>query len=94
MVQVGNELTNGLLWPNGKRPAFGAIARFVNAGIRAVRSVSPAIRIMIHLDNGGNNAMYREWFDRYLEARARASTSWASPTIRSGTGPSRTSSTT
>lgn len=68
MVQVGNELTNGLLWPNGKRPAFEAIARFVNAGLRAVRSVSPAIRTMIHLDNGGNNALYREWFDRYFEA--------------------------
>ncbi len=67
LVQVGNELTNGLLWPNGKRPHFGAIARFVNAGIRAVRSVSPDIRVMIHLDNGGNNALYREWFDRYRE---------------------------
>jgi arabinogalactan endo-1,4-beta-galactosidase len=66
LVQVGNEITNGLLWPNGKRPGFGAIARFVSAGIRAVRSVSPAIRVMIHLDDGGNNAMYREWFDRYL----------------------------
>ena len=22
---------------------------------------------MIHLDNGGNNAMYRDWFDHYIE---------------------------
>ena len=21
---------------------------------------------MIHLDNGGNNALYREWFDQYI----------------------------
>jgi arabinogalactan endo-1,4-beta-galactosidase len=67
MVQVGNEITNGLLWPNGKAPAaFGAMTRFVNAGIRAVRSVSPAIRVMIHLDQGGNNVLYREWFDRWF----------------------------
>ncbi len=66
MVQVGNEISNGLLWPGGKRPAFGAIARLVSAGIRAVRSVSPGIRVMIHLDNGGNNALYREWFDAYF----------------------------
>ena len=65
-VQVGNEITNGLLWPNGKRPAFGTIARFVGAGIRAVRSVSRDIRVMVHLDNGGNNALYREWFDAYF----------------------------
>ena len=22
---------------------------------------------MIHLDNGGNNEMYRDWFDHYME---------------------------
>lgn len=69
MVQVGNELTNGLLWPNGKRPAFGAMARLVSAGIWAVRAVSPGTRVMLHLDNGGNNVLYREWFDRYREER-------------------------
>lgn len=66
MVQVGNELTNGLLWPSGKKPAFDAIARYVNAGIRAVRSVDTEIPIMIHLDNGGYNEMYREWFDNFI----------------------------
>ena len=30
MVQVGNELTNGLLWPYGKVPDYDNIARFVN----------------------------------------------------------------
>lgn len=66
MVQVGNELTNGLLWPNGKKPNYDNIARFINAGIRGVRSVSSEIPIMIHLDNGGNNSLYREWFDQFL----------------------------
>lgn len=67
MVQVGNELTNGLLWPTGKKPEFDAIARYVNAGIRAVRAVDQTIPIMIHLDNGGNNEMYREWFDNFIK---------------------------
>ena len=40
MVQVGNELSNGLLWPYGKVPEYDNIARFVNAGIRAVKEVS------------------------------------------------------
>lgn len=35
MVQVGNELSNGLLWPEGRVPNYDNIARFVNAGIRA-----------------------------------------------------------
>lgn len=67
MVQVGNELSNGLLWPEGRVPNYDNIARFVSAGIRGVRAVDDKISIMIHLDNGGNNALYREWFDEYLK---------------------------
>ncbi len=66
MVSVGNEVSNGLLWPLGRRPDYAAIARLISAGIRAVREVSPETGVMIHLDNGGNNALYREWFDGYL----------------------------
>lgn len=82
MVQVGNELSNGLLWPEGRVPNYGNIAKFVNAGIRAVRKADEErlsgkfaeaadgkrlekIPVMIHLDNGGNNALYREWFDNF-----------------------------
>lgn len=67
MVQVGNELSNGLLWPEGKVPAYDNIARFVNAGIRGVRQVDRDVPIMIHLDNGGKNELYREWFDNFMK---------------------------
>lgn len=67
MVAVGNEITNGLLWPTGKKPAFPQIAKLVSAGIRAVRDVCKDILVMIHLDNGGRNDLYREWFDNYLK---------------------------
>ena len=67
LIQVGNELSNGLLWPYGKVPNYDNIARFINAGIRAVRSVDQEIPIMLHLDNGGNNALYREWFDEFMK---------------------------
>lgn len=67
MVQVGNELSNGLLWPEGKVPNYDNIAKFVSAGVRAVKEVVPTAKIMLHLDNGGNNALYREWFDNYTK---------------------------
>ncbi len=67
MIQVGNELTNGLLWPYGKVPEYDNIAKFVNAGIRGVRAVDPKVPIMIHLDNGGNNELYRIWFDEFMK---------------------------
>ncbi len=70
MIQVGNELSNGLLWPTGRVPEYDNIARYVKSGIRAVRDVSRIsgkdIKVMVHLDNGGNNALYREWFDNFI----------------------------
>lgn len=68
IVAVGNELSNGLLWPYGKFPHFDNIALFLNAGIRAVREIAPDTKIMLHLDNGGNNELYRTWFDSYFAA--------------------------
>ena len=67
-VAVGNEITNGLLWPYGKAPNFDSIARFVGSGIRAVREAAPASKVVLHLDNGGRNALYIEWFDSYFAA--------------------------
>lgn len=67
MVQIGNELSNGLLWPEGKVPEYDNIAKFVNAGIRASRAVKKEIPVMIHLDNGGNNELYRRWFDEFMK---------------------------
>lgn len=67
MVQVGNELTNGLLWPTGRTPNWGTICRYVSAGVKAVREEAPGAAVMVHLDNGGNNALYRNWFDHYFQ---------------------------
>ncbi len=66
MVAVGNEITNGLLWPLGLKPNWENLVGFINAGIQAVRECNQQIPIMIHLDNGGNNELYRDWFDHYF----------------------------
>ena len=65
MVSVGNEISNGLLWPLGRVPNWINVSRFVSAGIRAVKAVDPSIKTMIHLDNGGWYGLYRSWFDSY-----------------------------
>ncbi len=66
MVQVGNEITNGLLWPEGQVPEYGWMTRFINAGIRAVREVHRDIPVMLHLDQGNNKSLYREWLNHYF----------------------------
>lgn len=67
MVQVGNELTGGLLWPTGQNPNWNNICRYLSAGVRAVREEAPQARAVIHLDHGGKNLMYRDWFDHYFQ---------------------------
>lgn len=61
------KISNGLLWPSGRKPEFDRIAKYLNAGIRAVREIQADIPIMIHLDNGGFNEMYVEWFDEFTK---------------------------
>lgn len=74
MVQVGNEVTNGLLWPDGRLwvdenwecDKYPAVAKLISAGVDAVKETAPDIPVMIHLDNGGKNPLYRSWFDHYF----------------------------
>jgi arabinogalactan endo-1,4-beta-galactosidase len=68
MVQIGNEITNGMLWPDGKNDqSFDNLAALLKEGFRAVKDCSRKIQVMLHLDNGGRNEMYRWWFDNIIE---------------------------
>ena len=58
-VQVGNEVTYGMLWPTGHCWPSGAdhsggtwenFARYLNAGSRAVREECPRAKIIIHIE--------------------------------------------
>ena len=75
MVQVGNEITHGMLWPLGKLEwhlpdelpgQLDALAKLLDAGCRAVRESGDA-KIMIHLENSGNNELWRGWFDGMVQ---------------------------
>lgn len=68
MVQVGNEIRSGMLFPNGEVPNYVQLAQLVNAGIQAVRDVDSSIQVMIHLDQGGKYYYLREWFDAMFAA--------------------------
>ncbi len=64
MVQVGNEITKGLLWPDGYVDQTERMAALLQAGIKGVREECPDAKIVLHLDFGTDNQMYRQWFDR------------------------------
>jgi arabinogalactan endo-1,4-beta-galactosidase len=66
MVQIGNELNSGMLWPDGHTwdpPNWDNLAQLLTAGYDAVKACSPETRVMIHLADGGDNELYRWWFD-------------------------------
>lgn len=66
LVQVGNEITAGLLWPFGQYPHWENATTLLRAGAKAVREEAPDAKVVIHLDHGGKNDLYREWFDRFF----------------------------
>ncbi len=68
MVQIGNEITNGFLWPDGKFDNSKAMIKLLSAGIKAVKDFDPNIKTVIHLDRGGDNQLYRKWFDKISSA--------------------------
>ncbi len=66
MVQIGNEITSGMLWPDGKlngSTGWSNFAALLKAGIQGVKDVDTTIRIMIHIDKGGDNSASRWFFD-------------------------------
>lgn len=63
MVQVGNEITKGLLWPDGHVEQTENMAALLEAGIQGVRKECPNAKIVLHLDFGTDNQLYRQWFD-------------------------------
>ena len=66
MIQLGNELNSGMLWPDGHTwnpPNWDNLAGFLKAGSAAVKACSPSTKIVLHLANGGDNGAFRWWFD-------------------------------
>jgi arabinogalactan endo-1,4-beta-galactosidase len=68
MVQIGNEVTPGMLWPDGRLPDnWDNFAELLKAGIAGMedgRGQAPRPRIMIHIDKGGDKAATKAYFDK------------------------------
>jgi arabinogalactan endo-1,4-beta-galactosidase len=61
MVQPGNEITPGMLWPDGKLPErWNNFADLLKAGIRAIKKPT---RVMIQIDRGGDWKQTKWFFD-------------------------------
>ncbi len=66
MVQIGNEINHGLLWPDGHISHLDHLAGLLKAGVAGAEAVDPTMPIMMHLALGGQNQEARFWLDNML----------------------------
>jgi arabinogalactan endo-1,4-beta-galactosidase len=66
MVQIGNEINHGMLWPDGHIGNPDNLAALLKAGVAGVREVDPSIIIMMHIALGGQNDESVFWLDNMI----------------------------
>ena len=77
-VQIGNEITSGLLWPDGEvggsyeTPAqWAQLGQLLSAAVQGIRDAAGPLmpQIMVHIDRGGDWATTEWFFDHLREQR-------------------------
>ncbi|MBN2615120.1 MAG: glycosyl hydrolase 53 family protein [Bacteroidales bacterium] len=66
MVQVGNEINHGFLWPMGHISHPDQLAGLLREGVAGVKAVNPETPVMMHLALGGQNQEAKFWLDNML----------------------------
>ncbi len=73
MVQIGNEITPGMLWPDGRNDTeegWDRLAELIKtsvAGVRDAAGDAEMPKIMIHIDRGGHWETSRWFFDNLVK---------------------------
>ena len=64
-VQVGNEIPSGILFPDGSNAGnnFVKLTQLLNKGYEATKAINTDIKVIIHIDQGNNNARSRWFYD-------------------------------
>lgn len=67
MVQVGNEINHGMIWPHGSVNHFDSLAQLFFAGVQGVKAISPNTSIMLHVALGGQNDESKFFIDNMVK---------------------------
>lgn len=72
-VQVGNEVTNGMLWETCrvKGQDAAAFVKVFNAGAKAVKEVYPDAKVILHIDNAWKTETVKWFYDLAVKSGAR-----------------------
>jgi len=66
MVQIGNEINHGILWPDGHISDPDNLATLLQSGVAGVEMVDPAMPVMMHIALGGQNDESVFWLDNMI----------------------------
>ena len=66
MVQIGNEINHGMLWPDGSISHPNQLAALLKTAYNSVKAVNPNIVVMVHLALGGQNQEARFWLNNMI----------------------------
>lgn len=68
-VQIGNEISVGMLWPDGQLPEnWDNLADLYKAGVRGIDAATgknPRPKIVLHIDKGGDKAATKYLLDKF-----------------------------
>ncbi|RYZ22059.1 MAG: DUF4982 domain-containing protein [Chitinophagaceae bacterium] len=67
MVQCGNEINHGIVWPEGNVQHLDSLAQLLVAANKAVRDVSPQALLMLHVALGGQQDESAAFIDAMLQ---------------------------
>jgi arabinogalactan endo-1,4-beta-galactosidase len=67
MVQIGNEISDGMLFPDGRKNNWDNFAALLKAGIAGAKEADPSVKIVLHHHLGRSNAVMRPWLDNLIQ---------------------------
>lgn len=74
-IQIGNEITNGFMWPHGRlieqegkeaRTNYDNFCTLMKENIKAKNQIMPEALTIIHLERSGDSKVYNEFFDQIV----------------------------
>lgn len=71
LIQIGNEITNGICWPVGRlfengdapRTNYENLTELLKSGIKAAKEVFTNIKTILHLERSYDQKIYKEFFE-------------------------------
>jgi beta-galactosidase len=71
MIQVGNEINHGIVWPEGRNTNMEQLTDLLKEGVAGVKAVSKRVPIMMHIACGGQNEESVKFLDELIAKNVR-----------------------